>query len=506
MKTRIWLLVVVSLICRESASCFGQQSGPATLADLLNTSERPPLKLQATDTNVPFPAVVPDEAAVKEAQGLMEQAYEDDYETATKNPEPLIQKLLAAAGQTKDPVRRYSYLISAEEAAVIGGDVGRTMELIDIRAGEFAIDGLQSRIDRLAEFLTPKAKTDLEFMARLYEHALETAERGVKQDSLEQAKAAAEMAASVAKSMFLTGKAKKNDGVADDGEAKQAQALALVKDIERRAGLFAEYQKALETIKAKEDPAANGVIGRYLCFAAGEWTKGLPFLAKGDQKDVAEVAGEELRVFADGRPDAKEVFSLAAKWWAAADAKDMSDSLETAVKAHAGGLYESISELLDDPLDKALAEKRMRDASDVRVSSDTVPDRKRRLAVAAREFSVVIHVTSDWGTVTLHPASAVEIGQQEVIKGGQQWKISGNKVELSGQPYRRNDSTVRITCRLKGPARDLMLETHKGDIGALYVEAATRGKVIGQFANEGSQGGNAQRSDSCRREFRLVLP
>jgi hypothetical protein len=211
-------------------------------------------------------------------------------------------------------------------------------------------------------------------------------------------------------------------------------------------------------------------------------------------------------VFADGRPDAKEVFSLAAKWWAAADAKDMSDSLETAVKAHAGGLYESISELLDDPLDKALAEKRMRDASDVRVSSDTVPDRKRRLAVAAREFSVVIHVTSDWGTVTLHPASAVEIGQQEVIKGGQQWKISGNKVELSGQPYRRNDSTVRITCRLKGPARDLMLETHKGDIGALYVEAATRGKVIGQFANEGSQGGNAQRSDSCRREFRLVLP
>ena len=232
------------------------------------------------------------------------------------------------------------------------------MELIDIRAGEFAIDGLQSRMDRLAEFLTPKAKTDPEVLARLYEHSIDTAERGVKQDSLEQAKAAAEMAASIAKSIFMTGKAKKNDGVADDGEAKQTQARALVKDIERRAGLFAEYQKALETIKAKEDPAANGVIGRYLCFAVGDLKKGLPFLAKGDQKDLADVAGEELRVFADGTPDAKDVFSLAGKWWAAADANDAPDSLKIAVKSHAGGLYESIWERLDDPLDRAMASKR----------------------------------------------------------------------------------------------------------------------------------------------------
>lgn len=372
MRSFVCLLAVLSLISGGSTSCFAQQTtGPATLENLLDAPDRPPLNPTAKDKDTPFPPVAPDEAAVKEAQDLIKQAYEDDYKAAAKNPEPLIQKLLAAAGQTKDPVRRYAYLISAEEAAVTGGDYGRTMELIDIRAGEFAIDGLQSRMDRLAEFLTPKAKTDPAALARLYEHSIETSERGVKQDSLEQAKAAAEMAASIAKSIFLTGKAKKNDGVADDGEAKQTQARALVKDIERRAGLFAEYQKALETIKAKEDPAANGVIGRYLCFAVGDWKRGLPFLAKGDQKDLADVAGEELRVFADGTPDAKDVFSLAGKWWAAADAKDVPDSLETAVRSHAGGLYESIWERLDDPLDKAVAQKRMRDAPAAQASGDS---------------------------------------------------------------------------------------------------------------------------------------
>lgn len=34
---------------------------------------------------------------------------------------------------------------------------------------------------------------------------------------------------------------------------------------------------------------------------------GLPFLAKGDQKDVAEVAAQELKLFSAGKPDAKEV-------------------------------------------------------------------------------------------------------------------------------------------------------------------------------------------------------
>jgi hypothetical protein len=410
----------------QSASCLAQQpSGPATLENLLDGPDRPPLKPTAKDADRLFPPVVPDETAVKEARDLIKQVYEDDYKAAAKNPEPLIQKLLAAAWQTKDPVRRYAFLISAEEAAVTGGDYGRTMELIEIREGEFAIDGLQSRIDRLTEFLTPKTKTDPEILARLYEHAIETAERGVKQDALEQAKAAAEMAASIAKSLFMTGKAKKNDGVADDGEAKQTQARALVKDIERRAELFAEYQKALETIKAKEDPAANGVIGRYLCFVAGDWKKGLQFLAKGDQKDVAEVAAEELKVFADGKPDDKEVFSLAGKWWAAADAKDVPDSLRTAVRSHAGGLYESIWERLDDPLDRAMASKRRTAQALPNVSPNSPAERGGlQSRVYLCDLQIVDPVTA-WGGIGVKgDLGHVSNGHSRVTVGGRNFTRS----------------------------------------------------------------------------------
>jgi hypothetical protein len=360
MRSLFCLLAIASLACWCSTACLAQP-GPATLENLVNYPDRAPLPPLAKDSEQPFPLIAPDAAAVKEAQDLIKQAYEDEYKASATNPEPLIQKLLAAAGQTKDPVRRYAYLISAEEAAVSGGDYGRTMELIDIRAAEFAIDGLQSQLERLAKFLTPKTKTDPEILTRLYEHAIETAERGVKQDSLEQAKAAAEMAASIAKSLYMAGKAKKKDEVADDGAAKQTQARALVKHIERRSGLFSEYQKALETIKTKEDSAANGVIGRYLCFEIDDWEKGLPFLAKGDQKDVAEVATLELEVRAANakKPNAADIFTVAGEWWKVAE--DVAESVPAPTKLHAAALYRSVCESLSDPLDQALAQKRGND-------------------------------------------------------------------------------------------------------------------------------------------------
>ena len=117
MRLLVCVLVILPLMGGRAASCFAQQPGPATLENLVNSPDRAPLKPLAKDSEEPFPPIVPDEAAVKEAQDLIKQAYEDDYKASAKHPEPLIQKLLAAAGQTKDPVRRYAYLISAEEAA-----------------------------------------------------------------------------------------------------------------------------------------------------------------------------------------------------------------------------------------------------------------------------------------------------------------------------------------------------------------------------------------------------
>ena len=153
-------------------------------------------------------------------------------------------------------------------------------------------------------------------------------------------------------------------------------------------------------------------------------------------------------------------------------------------------------------------EKKITEARAARTEKEAIADAPRQIAaeLGSREVTLKMHLTSDWGSVTLCPASAVEIGRQEIVRGEQQWKINGNVIDFRGQPFRNCDTTVQITCRLKGSAKELILETHKGDIGALYVEAVRRGEVLGRFTNEGSQGGNAQRSESCRREFKLVLP
>lgn len=372
MRGLVCLLAFTSLACVNATICLAQpRPGPRRLEDLLESPGRPavkPSKPSERNSDVRVPLIAPDVAAVKEAQDLIKQAYEDDYKTADKNPGPLIQKMLDAASDTKDPVRKYAFLMAAEEIAAAGKDYGRAMELIDKRAGEFAIDGLQPRIDRLKEFLeeflATKGKTDPEVLVKLYDFAIETAERGVKQGSLDQSKKAADLADRIAKIISSAGKANKNRDF---------------KDIERRAELLAEYQKALETLKVRpDDPPANGVIGRYLCFQGGDWDKGLPFLSKGENRDIADIATLEKGVFEGNKPDVRKVFDLAGKWWAEADGNDVPESVKTAIKAHAGELYESIWAGLNDPLDKALAQTRRR--ADIDTEAGVAPDRSGKLS------------------------------------------------------------------------------------------------------------------------------
>lgn len=490
MRTLFFLFALVALAFSTTTICHAQRPGPATLEDLLNGSGRPPLK-PLGDGPAKKCQPVPDQAEVAKVQELIKQAYEHDYKMATDNPEPLIQKLLAAPDQAKDPVRRYAFLISAEEAAVTGGDSSRTMELIDIRAEEFEIDRLKPRIDRLAEFLTPKAKMDPEVLAELYEHAMKTAEWGMKQDSFEQAKAAADMVASIAKAIYQAGKAKKNDGVTNDGEAKQTEARTLVKEIEQREKLFVEHKKALETLKTQpNNKTANGIAGRYYCFTVHDWKKGLACMAKGDQSDVAELAALELKVMAADKPEAKQVFELAGKWWDVASLKELSADSSAAITAHARTLYRSIESSLDDFLEKGVAAARGKEPL-------VIAAKNAGVGSISKQLKITVGLTSDWASLALSPAAAVEIGTQKVIAGEKKWDVEGNAISTGG---RSQGSKVEIKVRLKGSIKELIMETHKGDVGALGIKVESGGKVIGLFLNEGSS-----RSDRCRRDFKLEV-
>lgn len=349
------LIACVSLLCWDASSCLAQGPGPIRPVDPVDGQIRL-LRAQSPDDSAQRRQPIPAQAAIEQARGLVRQAFEDDYKTAAKNPEPLIHKLLAAAGDTKDQVRKYALLLSAEDVAAMGGDHARAMQLIDIRTAEFECDDIQSRIERLSRFLAPKAKPGPDVLLQLYAHAIETAHRGVSRDSFPQAKVAAEMAFSIAKALVTAGKAKRNGAVTADGETKQDQARALVKDIDRRSALFTAYQAALATLREREDPEAHGVVGSYLCFELGDWEKGLPFLVKSDRKELVDIASLEIEARVARQPSPEALFDVAGRWWALADGS--SAGTNSAIRRHAATIYSSVRSRLSDPLDKALAEKR----------------------------------------------------------------------------------------------------------------------------------------------------
>lgn len=77
-------------------------------------------------------------------------------------------------------------------------------------------------------------------------------------------------------------------------------------------------QAELVPLRAKlaaspSDPQPNLELGKLLCFAAGEWDEGLPYLAKGNDAALAAIATAE--VAAGARLDARAALVLADGWY-----------------------------------------------------------------------------------------------------------------------------------------------------------------------------------------------
>jgi hypothetical protein len=93
----------------------------------------------------------------------------------------------------------------------------------------------------------------------------------------------------------------------------------------------------LEKLKtAPSDEAANLALGSYYCLRLRRWETGLPFLARGSDKKMRDLAAVELAGINDG----EKALQTADAWWDYADAKGTPAADATAIKLHAAGLYE----------------------------------------------------------------------------------------------------------------------------------------------------------------------
>ena len=70
------------------------------------------------------------------------------------------------------------------------------------------------------------------------------------------------------------------------------QARKAKQDVDQLASSAAELKRAQATLADKpDDPSANLMVGRQVCFVQGDWSRGLPMLAPG-RRQFAGKTGE----------------------------------------------------------------------------------------------------------------------------------------------------------------------------------------------------------------------
>ena len=107
-----------------------------------------------------------------------------------------------------------------------------------------------------------------------------------------------------------------------------------IDELKKRQRASQEYRDALAALeKNPTDPGANLAAGRQLCFGKGDWDRGLPMLALGNNAELKAAATKDL----GGAKSPEEQAALGDAWWALAEGKDVAE--RDALRLRAGVWY-----------------------------------------------------------------------------------------------------------------------------------------------------------------------
>lgn len=334
----------------------------------------------ATAKRLPIPAA----ESVTKARELIRDAYESDYGAAKNAGEyaGLLKKLRGFANAEADPVKKYAFLLEAEEVAADRDDAAATLETVDRRAALFEIDGLEERAKTLSRLATPRVAPDL----ALFKQAMDTATKAAAAERFDIAMTSAKLAIEVGKAIKRA-----QDGPRPkplrmpahgevvppgNGPALVKQAVDMQAQITKQRKLFDEYQEVKAILDSQpDDPAANAKAGTYLCLVTRNWELGLPHLKKAGTATLSDLAAEELALADPASAEAAKVFSLAGKWWnAQSESKRLVDGGGDATRDHAARLYAGLIGRLTDKEAKLTAVNRAGDLASTPVPIDIKDD------------------------------------------------------------------------------------------------------------------------------------
>jgi hypothetical protein len=249
-----------------------------------------------------MPASVPEPAAQAEAEKLVREVFKAEYARRAPADRLALARRLLRQGQEAgdDAAARFVLFREAAALAAEAGEPGVVLEAVEATARHFMVDSLALKAERLGGM--DPARLKAEAQPRLAAALLGALEEAVGTDR-------AELGARIAKAA---------EAVAQRGQDSKLQAhiqarLKAVRELETaQTGLKA----ALAVLAEKPgDPGASLTVGRFYCLLKGDWERGLPMLAKGEDAGLRALAERDL-----GQPEgAAARLALANGWWEAAE-------------------------------------------------------------------------------------------------------------------------------------------------------------------------------------------
>ncbi|MCE9589005.1 MAG: formylglycine-generating enzyme family protein [Planctomycetes bacterium] len=233
----------------------------------------------AQDSSARLP--VPDEAARKEALGLMREVFKDDLRSIKREDRQAVaRKMLEQSSDSANaPAMRYVLLTESASHASAAGDADTALQAVGQLAAQFDADLTPMRINTLDALA--KSVTTAESLMAVTEAYLSAADEGIEREDFRVAAKAANAAEGCAVKARDTGLA--------------AKAKEKIAEVQKAVTAFAALSAARKKLQINpDDPQANLAVGRYECFTRNHWDTGLGMLAKSSDDTLKAQAQQEL--------------------------------------------------------------------------------------------------------------------------------------------------------------------------------------------------------------------
>lgn len=360
-----WRTFFIAIVTTLQAEAIAQEGLDALLEDAGSSQPEAEQSVQRLP--------VPSAAASRQALAEVKEIFRDDYAKAT-TPQArgtFARQLLAQAEKTPAPTERWVLFSEAMRLASDAGDIDLSFETIGKTSTYFTININEFKLEAISKLGTKAAPQRLDDLARaalaIAQNATDAGNSAIATKSLSLASGLARKT----KNRTLIAEATKIQQSARDYEKELREKAAIEAKLAAQPG----------------DPEVWLEAGKYFCFKADEWSRGLPLLAKGSDTDLARLAVGEV----NGGKSVDAVISLADAWWDWAQKERGND--KAAGTAHAADLYETILPKTAG-LERARLEKRIQESQRDRTGR---PEKRSYLADLKEESTknIVGRFTND---------------------------------------------------------------------------------------------------------------